>query len=923
MSKSSPVAKAVFEKAVALTMPEERLAYLKGAIAQTPEIQLEVEALLKAYDQVGNLLEGIPTADVSTQMLPNDPRPRHEASGDQIGPYKLIEMVGEGGMGSIWMAEQNEPVKRIVALKLIKAGMDSAKVLARFDAERQALALMDHPNIAKVFDGGMTTDGRPYFVMEMVRGTRITKFCDERKLSLRDRLELFIPVCQAIQHAHQKGIIHRDIKPSNVLVTLSDDKPIPKVIDFGIAKASGQQLTDQTLHTEIGAMIGTPEYMSPEQAGLFQLDVDTRSDIYSLGALLYELLTGAPPFSRNELKTAGMLEIVRLIREQEPPKPSTRLSGSGSLPSVALQRQIDPQRLTSTLCGELDWIVMKALEKDRNRRYETANGFAADVRRYLEGEPVLAVPPSLGYRMRKFLNRNRGPAIAATVVVFALLAGITGVTMGLLEATRQRDRANEARAAESAARIRADAALVAEEAARVRAVDEAKRANASESDTRTILEFVEERVFAAARPEGMDGGLGRDVTLLHAVDDALLYVTNSFHDRPHIEARLRRTMAQTFVYLGEAATASEHFKAAREIWIRERGPEDSDALRCDVGLADCEVLLGHQEEAGRIYVKTIAMMKQRLGPEHPDTLRANMGLAYNLGARRRHAEALALRESVLAVQRRILGPTHLDTIRNRLGMLIHLTVLGRREDAANQGNELIATIEAEYGKGHPDAIRCMVSISYTYEMQDKRTEALKLREEALVLQKAKLGVDHPNTLSNMEQIAYTFHKVGRWKDALKLREELIPLAAGKLGARNYLTLLAKNNLAAILLLSPDPEMHDAPRALKLAEEAVAGSGSMSWHKDAIGTLGIAHYRNGEWKKAILQLEKAITQYDADRALNGFFLAMSHWQLGEKANAQEWYQNAWASMGSGKGKGLSVVDRARAEAAALLEIEKKN
>src|SRR5438132_2501500 len=364
-----------------------------------------------------------------------------EGAGTAIGSYKLLEQIGEGGFGVVFMAEQQAPIRRKVALKVLKPGMDTRQVIARFDAERQALALMDHPNIAKVFDGGATPSGRPYFVMELVKGLPITEFCDQNQLTPRQRLELFLPVCQAVQHAHQKGIIHRDLKPSNILVSRHDTTPIVKVIDFGVAKALGQKLTDKTLFTGIAQMIGTPLYMSPEQAGMSDLDVDTRSDIYSLGVLLYELLTGTTPFSKERFKKAAYDEIRRIIREEEPPKPSTRLSDLGShnaprdepghvtrsvtatLASVSAQRQTEPAKLTKLVRGELDWIVMKALEKDRNRRYETANGFAMDVQRYLSDEAVLACPPSAGYRLRKFVRRNKPLVAAAALLVLALLVG--------------------------------------------------------------------------------------------------------------------------------------------------------------------------------------------------------------------------------------------------------------------------------------------------------------------------------------------------------------------------------------------------------------------------------------------------------------------------------------------------------------------
>jgi serine/threonine protein kinase/tetratricopeptide (TPR) repeat protein len=428
----------------ALRHPEgpERTAYLDEACGGNRELRERVVRLLKAHHDASSFLESpVVTAPTTITVDP----PVSVGAGMTIGPYKLVERIGEGGMGAVWMAQQTAPVKRLVAIKLIKAGMNSGQIVARFEAERQALALMEHPNIARVLDAGTTDSGQPYFVMDLVKGVPITKYCDEHHLTPRERLELFIPVCQAVQHAHQKGIIHRDLKPSNVLVALYDGRPVPKVIDFGVAKAAGPQLTEHTLVTGFGAVVGTPEYMSPEQAEFNNQDIDTRSDIYALGVLLYELLTGTPPFTCKELKHAGMMEILRVIREQEPSKPSTKLSSAEGLPALAANRGTEPKQLTALVRGELDWIVMKALEKDRTRRYETANGFARDIQRYLTDDPVEACPPNAGYRLKKFVRRNRVVITTATLVALALVLGTIVSTWQAFRAEAARSEAQTQR----------------------------------------------------------------------------------------------------------------------------------------------------------------------------------------------------------------------------------------------------------------------------------------------------------------------------------------------------------------------------------------------------------------------------------------------------------------------------------------------
>jgi tetratricopeptide (TPR) repeat protein len=582
--------RSIFANALELAAAD-RAAYLDGACGDAAA-RAEVDRLLAAHDRAGPFLGGPAGGETRTAgpaAAAGDPDTRSwetppaepglgEIAGAVIaGRYKLLEPVGAGGMGTVWMAQQTEPVRRLVAVKLIKPGMDSGAVLTRFEAERQALALMDHPNIARVLDAGATADGRPFFVMELVRGVPITQFCDERQLTPRARLELFVPVCRAVQHAHQKGIIHRDVKPSNALVALYDDAPVPKVIDFGVAKAAGEPLTDRTLVTGFGAVVGTPAYMAPEQATLNNLDVDTRADVYGLGALLYELLSGSPPFDRADLQKAGLLEVLRVVREEEPPRPSARVSTSTARPAVAAARGTDPGRLAGLLRSDLDWVVMKALEKDRGRRYESAAGLAEDVERYLAGEPVVAAPPSAGYRVRKFVRRHRAGVAVAAVLGVAVAAGVAGTVTGLIQSGRaaaeraQRELEEARRAGEEDARLARNAEAV---AAQLGQCEEAIRAGDT-ARAATALEVARKRSAegGAEHHAGRLGRLAADVALVRDLDAAdqfrWTWSGSRFPHQEPVAARIREALGR-FGADPDVGSVESAARRVAESAVRER-----------------------------------------------------------------------------------------------------------------------------------------------------------------------------------------------------------------------------------------------------------------------------------------------------------------------------------------------------------------
>jgi serine/threonine protein kinase/tetratricopeptide (TPR) repeat protein len=784
MAAPGPKIREIFSKAAECQTAEEQAAFLDQACRGDAELRAQVEELLQAQREAGSFLQEPSALPAATA----DEIRTCERPGAVIGAYKLLEQIGEGGMGTVWMAQQTEPVKRLVALKLIKAGMDSKQVIARFEAERQALALMDHPNIAKVHDAGATPDGRPYFVMELVKGIPITRFCDEHRLTPRQRLELFVPVCSAIQHAHQKGVIHRDIKPSNVLVALYDGKPVPKVIDFGVAKATGTPLTEQTLHTGFGAVVGTVEYMSPEQASFNQLDVDTRSDVYSLGVLLYELLTGSPPFSRRELEQAGILEILRVIREQEPAKPSTKLSTAESLPTLAASRGTEPAKLMKLVRGELDWIVMKALEKDRNRRYETANGLGQDVQRYLADEPVLACPPSAAYRLRKFARRNKGPVLAVGVVLLAVVGGIMGITWGLLRAER------------SAATEKAANELTKKRLTQIQKGNEILTGVFTDLDIKQVkqsdqpLEAVlAERLVKAA--EQLDG---------ESVGDPLAV------------AALQEQLGISLQNLGFADRAIPILLKSRQTRQEALGSEHADTLSAMGNLALAYLNAGKLDQALPLFEEAVQQMKARLGPDHRDTLSAMSGLAECYHLVEKESLALPLFKETLERRKLTLGLDHPSTLRSMNDLAVAYEKAGKFDLSLPLKVETLRLKKAKFGPYHLSTLIGMNNLAEGYRAAGKLDLALPLFEETLNLMKAKLGPDNPNTLISMNNLGFNYHHAGKLDLALPLLEESLKRMKAKLGPVHFNTLSNRRNLAAAYRDAGKIE-----KALALYEEALA------------------------------------------------------------------------------------------------------
>jgi len=827
----------LFDRALELPAAA-RATFLDDKCRDDADLRRRLEGMLAAADDAHFL--AAPTAPIPAPAppAPGAEAPLREGPGTRIGPYKLLQLIGEGGFGAVFMAEQEQPVVRKVALKIIKLGMDTRQVVARFEQERQALAMMDHPNIARVLDAGATATGRPYFVMDLVKGDPIVDYCDKNNLPIDERLELFAQVCGAVQHAHGKGIIHRDLKPSNILVGTQDGRPMAKVIDFGIAKATSSKLTDKTLFTEHQQVIGTLQYMSPEQAE-GSLDIDTRTDVYSLGVLLYELLTGSTPFDKKTIQGAMYGELQRMIREVEPPKPSTRLSDShDTLARIAAHRRTEPRRLGTLIRGELDWIVMKALEKDRSRRYETANGLAMDIRRYLSGEAVVAAPPSAVYRLRKFVRRNKATVAAGAAVAAALLAGVVAFAWQASIAQRERDTAVLAQRAEASQHRIADEQRALADAqkaeaqkqqgiAEANATAEAKaRAQAdllakSEAEQRRIAEssgrkaaainqFLLDMLGAADLRE-----LGREVKVAQALDRAAAGVGKAFADRPDVEAAVRQIVGRTYLSIGVLDQAAPQIDAARELVRKLHGEASVEFARSLNDLGELQRQKGELTAAAASCQRAAEIALQQRGAEDALTLESRVEYANILVQLHREAEAETILREVLATRTRLLGREHADTLIsiNSLAVLLHN--LQRLDEAEPLYREATAAGARVLGAEHPDTITARMNLASILRSRGNLTEAEPLMAATYASLKQVFGESHTKTASAAMALAGLYNDQGRYQQALPFYEQAVAIRRRAEGENSEAVTSAKVDLAMALT-----HLGDHTRAATVQHEVV-------------------------------------------------------------------------------------------------------
>jgi eukaryotic-like serine/threonine-protein kinase len=863
----------------------ERAAYLDEACAGDAVLRQRVEELLQVGDEAGAFLNNMAPGVGGTVRIPGIPA---EKAGDHIGRYKLLQQIGEGGCGMVYMAEQEEPVRRRVALKVIKLGMDTKSVIARFEAERQALALMDHPNIAKVLDAGATDTGRPYFVMELVRGIKITDYCDENNLNTPTRLQLFIQVCQAIQHAHQKGVIHRDIKPSNILVTVNDGVPVPKVIDFGIAKATQGRLTDKTLFTAFEQFIGTPAYMSPEQAVMTSLDIDTRSDIYSLGVLLYELLTGQTPFNAQALLQSGLDAMRRTIREVEPPKPSARLSTmlDAERASTASQRQTEPPKLIHLLKGDLDWIVMKCLEKDRGRRYETASGLTADIQRHLNTEPIVARPPTGLYRLQKSVRRNKGAFAAATVIALVLLIGVVVSTWQAVRATRA---------------VREQVRL------RQQAETDEKKAQVEAAQNRQTAQFLRDMLVGI----GPNAALGRDTTMLREIlDKTAERADKDLTNQPLVEADLQNTIGWAYGAIGEYGKAEAILRESvvlrrnllgnesRELadsletlgWIlfsewklTEAEATDREALAIrkklyappHLELADSLDQLGcvlrredkQLDEAEEMIRQGLTMRRQLLGNENPYVINSLDNLGEVMYHQNKLDEDEATLREALAIARRLYGNQHPSVLNILCDLGGVLMSEGRLAEAEDAERESLAQCRRFYGDEQYVTANGAMDLGEVLAREGRFSEAEPLFREALTIDKKWLGKDHIRMYEVLEDLAGTLQSRGELAESEALFRESLAIHE-KQQPENWVTfdcrsMLGGNLLAQKKYAEAEPLLVSGFEGIKQREQRIPIHRRESLGKALARLVELCEATNrpdqaAQWKQKLADFDKAET-----------------------------------------------------------------
>jgi serine/threonine protein kinase len=810
LRKSDP--KSIFLEAIAYSSTAERSAYLDRTCDRNAALRKRVDGLLRAHLNSGRFLGGAPLGDESSDETSEQLIAEHP--GSQIGPYKLLEQIGEGGFGVVFMAEQTQPIQRKVALKIIKPGMDTRQVIARFEAERQALALMDHPNIARVFDAGTTVVepagislGRPYFVMELVKGVPITDYCDQQQLTVPKRLELIVQVCQAVEHAHQKGVIHRDLKPSNVLVAEYDGEPVPKVIDFGVAKATAGRLTDRTLFTAFGQLIGTFEYMSPEQARFNQLDVDTRSDIYSLGALLYELLTGSTPLEKERLRSANFDEILRIIGEEEPPLLRTRLSSSKALAAISARRCIEPAKLRRLVGGELNWIVMKCLEKDRNRRYATASALANDLARYLNDEPVEACPPSRSYRLKKFIRRNKAAVVAASAVVAALTAGLTLSSIGFIQARQQAQ----------FARSQAD-----------RADREAKNSEIQAARSNEVSRFLQEMLAAA----GPSVARGRDATLLREIlDTTAKRVETDLASQPEVQGDLWLTLGNTCHDIGDYPRAISMLEHAVQSYRRALGDEHTK-LALALGYLGKSQAKNYNIAAGHANAMLGLEMARQCGDrETLATCLYNAAVSFDVFVA---PEAVSLAREAVEL-RRSLGDSDANRVALANCMIALAASLGDTDPAEseNLAREALAIHTRYLGPYHFSIASDWHTLAWRYMDRHEFDKAAAAFRQKLNQYEKLDAKDHWGWLITQRHLLTALGRQGNWDEA-----ESVALQAVKNDSSHAAALFNLGSLFAYLRRWPD-----AIQPLARAEELTRGKNEIL-HDQSVVRLAIVLLRSG-------------------------------------------------------------------------------